>query len=105
MREEDEDLPVLLHQFHDEGMRDYTFSLCELVHQDRILRTTAMDYAPSPEALSSALKGIDCSGGTCRRQRKVTSLAHARDEWQRALLADLKRQIAEIQRRLPPASH
>jgi hypothetical protein len=42
-------------------MRDYTHSLCELVHQDRILRTVAMDYAPSREALSSALKGIDSS--------------------------------------------
>ncbi|HMP07633.1 MAG TPA: PilT/PilU family type 4a pilus ATPase, partial [Lacipirellulaceae bacterium] len=61
MREEDEDIPVLLHQCRDEGMRDYTYSLCELVHQDRILRTTAMDYAPSREALSSALKGIDSS--------------------------------------------
>jgi twitching motility protein PilT len=61
LREEDEDLPVLLHQFHHEGMRDYTFSLVELVHQDRILRTTAMDYAPSREGLQSALKGIDSS--------------------------------------------
>ncbi len=61
LREEDEDIPVLLHQCREEGMRDYTHSLCELVHQDRILRTVAMDYAPSREALSSALKGIDSS--------------------------------------------
>jgi hypothetical protein len=40
-------------------MRDYTHSLCELVNQDRILRTVALDYAPSREALLSALKGID----------------------------------------------
>jgi twitching motility protein PilT len=59
LREEDEDIPALLHQCRAEGMRDYTYSLCELVHQDRILRTVAMDYAPSREALSSALKGID----------------------------------------------
>jgi twitching motility protein PilT len=59
LREEDEDLPVLLHQCHDEGMRDYTHSLVELVHQDRILRATALDYAPSREGLLSALKGID----------------------------------------------
>jgi hypothetical protein len=40
-------------------MRDYTHSLCELVNEDKILRTTALDYAPSREALLSALKGID----------------------------------------------
>jgi twitching motility protein PilT len=59
LREEDEDLPAILHQCREEGMRDYTHSLCELVNQDRILRTTALDYAPSREALLSALKGID----------------------------------------------
>jgi twitching motility protein PilT len=59
LREEDEDLPALLHQCREEGMRDYTHSLCELVNQDKILRTTALDYAPSREALLSALKGID----------------------------------------------
>lgn len=62
--EEDEDLPAILHQCREEGMRDYTHSLCELVNQDKILRTTAMDYAPSREALTSALKGIDSSAGS-----------------------------------------
>jgi twitching motility protein PilT len=59
LREEDEDLPAILHQCREEGMRDYTHSLCELVNEDRILRATALDYAPSREALLSALKGID----------------------------------------------
>jgi twitching motility protein PilT len=59
MREEDEDLTAVIHQCRDEGMRDYTNSLCELVNSDRILKTVAMDYAPNREALSSALKGID----------------------------------------------
>jgi twitching motility protein PilT len=59
LREEDEDLPAILHQCREEGMRDYTHSLCELVNQDKILRTVALDYAPSREALISALKGID----------------------------------------------
>jgi twitching motility protein PilT len=59
LREEDEDLPAILHQCREEGMRDYTHSLCELVNEDKILRTTALDYAPSREALLSALKGID----------------------------------------------
>jgi twitching motility protein PilT len=62
--EEDEDLNAILHQSRDEGMRDYTYSLCELVNQDRILRTVAMDYAPSREALSSALKGIDSAAAS-----------------------------------------
>ena len=59
LREEDEDLPAILHQCREEGMRDYTHSLRELVNQDRILRTVALDFAPSREALLSALKGID----------------------------------------------
>ena len=59
IREEDEDLPTILHQCRDEGMRDYMNSLCELVNDDKILRTVAMDFAPNREALSSALKGID----------------------------------------------
>jgi twitching motility protein PilT len=61
LHEEDEDLPALLHQCRHEGMRDYTYSLVELVNQDRILRTVAMDYAPSRESLSAALKGIDAN--------------------------------------------
>jgi twitching motility protein PilT len=61
LREEDEDLPTLLHQCREEGMREYTHSLCELVNEDKILRSVAMDYAPSREALSSALKGIDAT--------------------------------------------
>jgi twitching motility protein PilT len=64
LREEDEDLPALLHQCRDEGMREYTHSLCELVEDDLILRTVAMDYAPSREAFSSALKGIDAAASS-----------------------------------------
>lgn len=64
LREEDEDLPAILHQCRHEGMRDYTHSLCELVKQDRILRTIAGDYAPNREALASALKGIDTAAAS-----------------------------------------
>ena len=59
LHEEDEDLPAILHQCREEGMREYTHSLCELVKQEKILKAVAMDYAPSREALSSALKGIE----------------------------------------------
>ena len=59
LHEEDDDLPAILHQCRAEGMREYTHSLCELVKEEKILRAVAMDFAPSREALSSALKGID----------------------------------------------
>jgi len=64
LREEDEDLPAILHQCREEGMREYTHSLCELVKQDRILKEVAMDFAPSREALNSALKGIDSAASS-----------------------------------------
>ena len=59
IHEEDEDLPALLHQCREEGMREYTHSLCELVMNQKILRAVALDAAPSRESLLSALKGID----------------------------------------------
>lgn len=59
LREEDEDLPAIIHQCREEGMRDYTHSLCELVQQDKVLREVALDHTPNREALLSALKGID----------------------------------------------
>ncbi|QDU54131.1 type IV pilus twitching motility protein PilT [Aeoliella mucimassa] len=64
IREEDEDMSAILHQCREEGMRDYTHSLCELVEQQLILREVAMDYAPSREVLSSALKGIDSAASS-----------------------------------------
>jgi len=62
LREEDDDLPAILTQCREEGMRDFTHSLCELVQQDKVLKTVALDYAPHREALTSALKGIDSAG-------------------------------------------
>ena len=71
IHEEDDDLPAILHQCRDEGMREYTFSLCELVKEDKILREVALDYAPSRESLLSALKGIDSATSTMvSRMRK-----------------------------------
>lgn len=64
LHEEDDDLPAILHQCREEGMREYTYSLCELVKEDKILREVALDYAPSREALLSALKGIDSATST-----------------------------------------
>lgn len=64
LHEEDEDLPAILHQCHEEGMREYTHSLKELVEEDKVLRDVAMDSAPSREALQSALKGIDAAASS-----------------------------------------
>jgi twitching motility protein PilT len=59
LHEEDEDMPAIMCQCREEGMRDFTYSLCELVQKEKVLRDVAMDAAPHREALSSALKGID----------------------------------------------
>jgi twitching motility protein PilT len=64
LREEDEDLPAILNQCREEGMRDFTNSLCELVLADKVLRAVALDNAPHREALTSALKGIDSAGAS-----------------------------------------
>jgi twitching motility protein PilT len=42
-----------------EGMRDFTYSLKELVLNRLVDRATALEVAPNPEALKMALKGID----------------------------------------------
>ncbi len=58
LHEEDEDIPAILQQCHEEGMRNFTFSLCELVRADVIDRHTALDFAPNREKLIAELKGI-----------------------------------------------
>jgi twitching motility protein PilT len=62
VHEEDGDIPAILHACRDEGMRDFTQSLQELVEQRVIARDVAMDYAPNRDALRSRLKGIDTAG-------------------------------------------
>jgi twitching motility protein PilT len=64
LHEEDEDFPAIIAQCKEEGMRSFTHSLCELVQADQVSREVAMDYAPSREALNSALKGIATSAQT-----------------------------------------
>ena len=59
IHEEDEDIPAILHACRDEGMRDFTQSLVEMVDKEWITREVALDYAPNREALKSRLKGID----------------------------------------------
>ncbi len=59
--EEDGDLPAVIAQSEEEGMRSFTTSLCELIESEKVHYDTAMDYAPSREALGSSVKGIKSS--------------------------------------------
>ena len=58
LHEEDEDIPAIISQCREEGMRNFTNSLCDLVQADHVDRHTAFDYAPQREKLVSELKGI-----------------------------------------------
>ncbi len=60
-RGEDEDLPAIIAQSTEEGMRSFTHSLAELIENEKIYYDTAMQYAPSREALASQVKGIKTS--------------------------------------------
>ncbi|WP_197528129.1 type IV pilus twitching motility protein PilT [Posidoniimonas polymericola] len=61
MEEEDEDLHAVLHGYRDSGMRDFSYSLFELVEQDKINRKVALESAPNRDAFMSLLKGIDAA--------------------------------------------
>jgi twitching motility protein PilT len=61
LHEEDADLPAIILQCEQEGMRSFTSSLCELIETEKVHYDTAMDFAPSREALASAVKGIKTS--------------------------------------------
>jgi twitching motility protein PilT len=58
---EDQKLADAIRIGREEGMQDFTVALKELVERDMIDRPTAMEVAPSPEALKMALKGIQIS--------------------------------------------
>jgi len=58
IHEEDQDVPAVIAQSTEEGMRSFTLSLKELIENEKVHFDTAMDYAPSREALESAVKGI-----------------------------------------------
>jgi len=56
---EDQKLSDAIRIGHNEGMQDFTMSLKDLVHRQLIDRATAFEWAPNPEALKMALKGIE----------------------------------------------
>jgi twitching motility protein PilT len=70
LREEDQDIPAIIAQCENEGMRSFATSLCELIESDRVHYDTAMDYAPSREALASAVKGIKASATSLVGRRR-----------------------------------
>ncbi len=72
LHEEDEDIPAILYQCREEGMRSFTFSLCELTKADKISREVALDYAPHRESLLAALKGIESAAQTMVSRLRVT---------------------------------
>ena len=54
LHEEDEDLPAILNQCREDGMRDFTHSLCELVLEDKVLKEVAwMRTAPGSAVVSA----------------------------------------------------
>ncbi len=61
IREEDGDIPAIISQAKDAGMRSFTRSLCELIDTEKVHYDTAMEYAPNRDALASAVKGISTS--------------------------------------------
>jgi len=64
IHEEDNDLPAVIVQSENEGMRSFTYSLCELIETEKVHYDTAMEYAPNREGLASAVKGIKASAQT-----------------------------------------
>ncbi|MCB9839171.1 MAG: PilT/PilU family type 4a pilus ATPase [Phycisphaeraceae bacterium] len=61
---EDEDLPAIVQNSREEGMRSFTQSLGELVEKEMITLATAMEFAPNREALQSMLKGVHVRADT-----------------------------------------
>ncbi len=64
LHEQDQDFPAIVNQCFEEGMRSFTYSLAELIDKELVHYDTAMDYAPSREALGSAVKGIKTQAQT-----------------------------------------
>ena len=61
---EDDDLPAILSSNTEQGMRDFTYSLAELVEEDLVYMDTALEYAPNREALIGRVRGIKVAAQT-----------------------------------------
>lgn len=60
-RAEDEDLPDIIGSSVEDGMRNFTYSLAELLENEQVYFDVAMEYAPNREALQSQIQGIKTS--------------------------------------------
>jgi twitching motility protein PilT len=61
---EDGDLPSIVANSREDGMRSFTQSLAELVENEMVTLNTAMEFAPNREALQSILKGVHVRADT-----------------------------------------
>ncbi len=59
--EQDKDIPAIINQSTEEGMRSFTHSLAKLIDEELVHYDTAMEYAPNREALASKVKGIQAA--------------------------------------------
>ncbi len=55
---QDSDFPAIINSSIPDGMRSFTYSLAELVKQEKVAKRVAMEYAPNRDALDSAIKGV-----------------------------------------------
>ena len=66
---EEEDIPTIVASATGEGMRNFTYSLAEMIEKELIYYDTAMEYAPNRDALASSVKGIKMSQQSIIRLR------------------------------------
>ncbi len=66
---EEEDIPTIVASATGEGMRNFSYSLAEMIERELIYYDTAMEYAPNRDALESAVKGIKMSQQSIVRLR------------------------------------
>jgi twitching motility protein PilT len=60
-RGEDEAIPEIIASNVEEGMRNFTYSLADLVRSEMVYRDTAMEFAPNRDALAATLRGIQAA--------------------------------------------
>jgi twitching motility protein PilT len=69
----EEDLPAIVGR-NEEGMCSFTHALADLVKKEWVAMTTALEYAPNRDALTSVLKGVDVKSASL--VNRVRSTGH-----------------------------
>ena len=62
LKSKDDSLGAAIRIGELEGMQDFTMSLTQLVNAGKIDKATALEFAPNPEQLRMAMKGIKVAG-------------------------------------------